>query len=80
MTFGFIRGLFLFFSLMPLVFAKNISGITIPLHYYPQYGIYTATVEVGKKTSKQSKPLWTQAAQTWCLRQMNPIVPVAKKH
>lgn len=52
MTFGFIRGLFLFFSLMPLVFAKNISGITIPLHYYPQYGIYTATVEVGKKNQQ----------------------------
>ncbi len=25
------------------------DGITVPLHYYPEYGVYTATIHVGKE-------------------------------
>ncbi|WP_133127194.1 pepsin-like aspartic protease [Legionella nagasakiensis] len=50
---GFINVSFLFFSLLSSVFASNDSGITIPLQYYPQYGIYTATLKVGTKNPQE---------------------------
>ena len=34
------------------------DGVTVPLRYYPEYGIYAATIHVGKSNSQALEPIF----------------------